>query len=608
MSRGHLKQGGVAMAYRNGKFLKEAAPVAVLLMVAAGLAGCSKSGSSSARQQASAVTCPGDNGGLSLAPGFCASVFADNIGHARHLAVAPDGTVYANTWSGRYYDNAAPPKGGFVVAMKDTNGDGKADAIERFGATPDKGGAGGTGIALYNNAVYVEESGKIVRYPLAPGSAVPSGTGQVVLSGMPLTGDHPMHPFVIDPHGQIYVDMGSATNDCDIHNRMPHTPGHVPCAEKLTRAGIWRYDANKTGQLFSAKERYASGIRNGEGLAFDAAGRLFSTQHGRDQLGQNWPELYTSEQGANLPAEELMLIKQGADYGWPECYYDPQQKKLVLGPEYGGDGGKKIGVCANRTPPVAAFPAHWAPNGLAIYKGNGFPPGYRGGAFIAFHGSWNRAPKPQGGYNIVFQPLANGKASGDNVVFADGFAGGNKDPGKAAYRPSGIAEGPDGALYVADDVHGRIWRITYNGKGDDKVAPAPAPTATPPAPVATASPPEGTHPDAGRTPQALPTPPGATAEEVALGERIFHGEVDNGTCAGCHGTDAGGTTVGPPLNRGTWIWSNGSLAALTETIRNGVPHPKRYSGAMPPMGGTPLSDRDLHAVAAYVWAVGHAGK
>ncbi len=239
---------------------------------------------------------------------------------------------------------------------------------------------------------------------------------------------------------------------------------------------MWRYDANKTDQVFSPKERYASGIRNGEGFDFDAAGRLYVTQHGRDQLHENWPKLYTAEQGFNLPAEEVMILKEGAAYGWPKCYYDGDQKKLVLAPEYGGDGGKKVGDCDKATAPIAAFPAHWAPNDLKIYKSEDFPAGYRDGAFIAFHGSWNRAPGPQGGYNVVFQPLADGKPSGDYIVFADGFAGKHKDPGRAAHRPTGLAVGPYGALYVSDDVGGRIWRITYEGDPDAKgIEAAPSP-------------------------------------------------------------------------------------------------------------------------------------
>ena len=140
-------------------------------------------------------------------------------------------------------------------------------------------------------------------------------------------------------------------------------------------------------------------------------------------------------QGQNEPAEELVLLQRGADFGWPECYYDYDQKKLVLAPEYGGDGGKTSGVCAQKQEPVAAFPAHWAPNDMLIYEGNQFPTAYKDGAFIAFHGSWNRAPVAAEGYNVVFQPLADGKASGPFVVFADGFAGADKQPGRALPSP-----------------------------------------------------------------------------------------------------------------------------------------------------------------------------
>lgn len=551
--------------------------------------------------------CKGDNGGLALSPGFCATVFADNLGHVRHLVVAPNGVVYANTWSGRYFRNAplAPP-GAFLIALKDADDDGRAEIIKRFGSTPEEGGAGGSGIAFYNNAIYAEEKDRILRYPLTPGEVAPSSAPTVVLSGMPLTGDHPMHPFVIDAKGQLFVDLGSATNACQAENRVAGARGIQPCVEKETRGGTWRYDANKTGQVFSATERYASGIRNGEGFAFDSSGRLFATQHGRDQLFQNWPRLYTAEQSAELPAEELIELSAGADYGWPECYYDQQQNKLVLAPEYGGDGGKTVGLCAERRAPVAALPGHWAPNDLAIYLGNKFPEGYRGGAFIAFHGSWNRAPLPQGGYNVVFQPLTDGKASGPYVVFADGFAGAVKEPGRAAFRPTGLAVSPDGALYVSDDIHGRIWRITYNGNGSDQVAAAPEPATRAAAAARTASPPEGAHPDAGRRVRDLPTPPGATAEQVALGDRIYHGEASNGACSGCHGSDARGSPVGPPLNTSQWLWNDGSLAGLSAIIEKGVAKPKRYQGVMPPMGGSPLSKQDLAAVSAYVWAVSHA--
>jgi glucose/arabinose dehydrogenase/mono/diheme cytochrome c family protein len=546
--------------------------------------------------------CPQTDTGITLPKGFCSTGFADNIGHARQMAVGQDGTLFVNTWSGVYYNNDTPPEGGFIVALKDNTGTGRADEVQRFGQTAAEGGHGGTGIKIYEDGLYAESNDRIVRYALKDGKIVPTGKPETVLSGMPITGDHPMHPFAIDANGNLFVSMGSATNACEVKNRMPHSPGNDPCTELDTRAGVWRYDANKRDQVFSPKERYASGIRNDEGFDFDPAGRLFVTQHGRDQLHEDWPELYTAKQGFELPAEQVMILKKDAWYGWPKCYFDPMQGKLVLGPEYGGDGGKKVGDCASAEPPIAAFPAHWAPNDLKIYKATEFPEGYRGGAFIAFHGSWNRAPGPQGGYNVVFQPLADGKPSGDYIVFADGFAGRYKEPGRAAHRPSGLAVGPDGALYVSDDKRGRIWRITYEGDSDAKgieaaLTPAEHANASP-----NALPPEGVHPDAGAK---LSPPPGATQEQVDLGEKIFNGEVAGATCAGCHGAGGVGTPVGADLTSGKWLWGDGSLESITATIMNGVPEPKQHPGAMPPMGGVTLSKDEVRAVAAYVWALGH---
>ncbi len=385
------------------------------------------------------------------------------------------------------------------------------------------------------------------------------------------------------------------------------SPGENPCTELKRRGGIWRYDANKTGQTFSPAERYAIGIRNADGIAIDASGLgVYATQHGRDQLYQNWPSLYTVEQGANLPAEELLRVEQGADYGWPECYFDGTQKKLVLAPEYGGDGGKKVGVCADKKPPVAYFPAHWAPNDVLLYNGDQFPDAYRGGAFIAFHGSWNRAPLPQGGYNVVFQPLRDGKPSGKYVVFANGFAGGTEQPGEAAHRPSGLAAAPDGALYISDDQHGRIWRVTYHGAPKTGIEAPPSPqdqsSLTPPA--RNAMPPEGIHPNAGRQSAAdPPLPPGQTAEQVALGARIYEGKVANAPCTGCHGTDAKGTPLGPNLTDNKWLHGDGSVASIAHIITTGVPNPKSYRSGMPPMGGAELTRSQVLALADYLWAL-----
>jgi len=590
----------------------------VLFVIVVALAVFSLAGSITTHQNgsvsAAATTgsaCSSDDSGLKLPAGFCATVFADGIGHARQMVVAGNGVVYVNTWSGSYYPpTQPPPDGGFLVALEDKAGSGKASVIERFGETERTGGHGGVGIALYNGSLYAESNDSIVRYSLPAGAIVPQGPSVTVVSGLPLGGDHPMHPFYISSDGLLYVDVGTASNACQSKNRIAGSPGDNPCTELETRGGIWRFDANKTDQKFSPAERYATGIRNAEGFAVDPVHhRVYVTQHGRDQLHANWPALYKSEQEATLPSEEVLLLKQGGDYGWPNCYYDPNQSKLVLGPEYGGDGGHKVGVCATKSGPTAAFPAHWAPNAMTFYNEKQFPTNYRGGLFIAFHGSWDRAPYAQGGYNIVYQGLTPTGAAGRCEIFADGFAGGATSPGDAQHRPAGVAVGQDGALYVSDDVRGRIYKITYNG-GAQGASPKAAYRAcpSPAAPAgavmqAQAKPSEGTQPDAGDS--ALPVPPGATPAMVALGDRIFHGQAAGGTCTACHGTNGAGTPLGPDLTKKKWLWSDGSLSGITKTVTDGVMQPKQYRSPMPPNGGAQLTPAQSKAVAAYVWSLSH---
>ncbi|GAC1307647.1 MAG: sorbosone dehydrogenase family protein [Steroidobacteraceae bacterium] len=443
----------------------------------------------SASPAATPATCANDSG-LTLPDGFCASVFADAVGHARHLVVSPAGVIYVNTRSDG--DHGKGPAG-FLIALQDTRGAGVANVIKRFGNSG-RSGAGGTGIALYHDWLYAEVNDKIVRYRLTGDAVVPTGQPQVIVSGLPLGGDHPMHPFTIDAAaGALYVDVASATNSCQVKNRTLNSPGIDPCVELKTRGGVWRYDANRADQKFSPRQRYATGIRNAEGFAQDRSGRLYVTQHGRDQLRANWPALYEPEQEATLPAEEILLLKEGGDYGWPECYYDPVRRQLVLAPEYGGDGGKTVGVCADKIGPVAAYPAHWAPNDMMYYGNEAFPAPYRDGLFIAFHGSWDRAPYAQGGYNVVYQSLSTDAASSRCEIFASGFEGGVKTPAGAQHRPSGLAVGPDGALYVSDDVAGRIYRIVYSGsagetRGRGRPCPDPAAGAGPVSTASTAPP------------------------------------------------------------------------------------------------------------------------
>lgn len=395
--------------------------------------------------------CAADNAGLTLPDGFCALVVAEGLGRVRHLKVAPNGDVFVAA-----AEAGATPGG--VVALRDTTGDGAADVTVRFGR--------GTGddVAFFGEYLYYSTNEGIVRYPWKAGSLEPTGPDYAVVRGLPADRSHRAKPFVISARGDLYVNIGSPRNSCQQQDRTASSPGEDPCPDLDTRAGIWRFDAARTDQTQADGARFATGMRNTVALTLRPQdGQLYGGIHGRDQLYQNWGAMgYDSLEGAEKPAEEFVRVQQGDDFGWPYCYFDPELKKKVLGPEYGGDGQKQD-RCAQKKAPLIGFPAHWAPNGLLFYNGPQFPQRYRGGAFIAFHGSWNRAPLPQGGYNLVFAPFAGNEPTGQWEVFADGFAGANKDPNQAAHRPVGIAEGPDGSLYVSDDKGGTIYRIVYRG-------------------------------------------------------------------------------------------------------------------------------------------------
>lgn len=548
------------------------------------LAACSRD--DAATTPASGARCAGGDSGIQLPPDFCATIFADKLGHVRHMVVAQDGTIYANAAPDA--EDAAKPSG--LIVLRDKDGDGRAETVEQ----PALGIAGGTGIALYRDSLYLEDKDRVVRYALDARTRLPAGPAETVVSHLPTGGDHRSHSLAIRRDGTLFVSAGSATNACQIANRQSGSPGRSPCAEKTARAGIWRFAAEKTDQPFAPANRFASGIRNAVGLALDAQDRLFATQHGRDQLHENWGALYTTQQGQELPAEELLSIEQGSDYGWPECYYDPQRKHLVLAPEYGGDGGNAVGLCVGRHAPIAAFPAHWAPNALLIYAGQQFPTAYREGAFIAFHGSWNRAPGPQQGFNVVFQPMKDGHASSRYVVFADGFAGPGKATGDATYRPTGLATGPDGTLYVSDDKVGRIWRITYHG---DRTAPVAAAKTAPAAAVV------APRPQPSQSGGALAA--GVDSASIALGKRLFAGEIAGASCSGCHGARGEGTAVAPNLTDHIWLWGKGEPAEIEAVIASGVPKPKHFPAPMPPGGGTKLTKSQEKALAAYIWSLSH---
>ncbi len=377
--------------------------------------------------------CAADNGGLTLPSGLCALVVAKGIGHVRHLVVGPNGDVFANA------------EGRGIVALRDTSGDGVADIVRRFGSS------GGTGIALRNHYLYYSTDDAVYRYAWSDGQLEPTGPPETVVAGLPANGDHTSKSIAIDLEGNLFVNIGSATNSCQERNRASRSPGRDPCVELETRAGIWRFAADRPGQRFAEGEHWATGLRNTVALRVDpVAGGLYGAVNGRDQLAANWG--YTAERSAENPAEEFGRIDRGDDYGWPYCYYDVDARANVLAPEYGGDG-KEMRRCAAAKPPLAVFPGHWAPMAIAFGPARQLGSTYDEGVFIAFHGSWNRAPLPQAGYRVVWQPLRGGAPSGGYETVMRGTS----DP--TSVRPTGLAIGPDGSLYVAADANQTIWRI-----------------------------------------------------------------------------------------------------------------------------------------------------
>ena len=403
-------------------------------------------GASAAAAQRAAPACDPDNGGLVLPAGFCATLFA-TVESPRHIAVGPNGAVFVSG-----------TRGG-VTALRDLNADGHADTTATFGASF---GASGTGIAITNDAIYYAPNDKVVRFAWRPGSMLPADGGTVIVSGLP-TGGHTAKPITLGKDGSLFVDQGSPGNVC-VGQGAPGS-GVVlkepfpPCADLEFRAGIWRYDGRKPGQTLADGERWVTGFRNGMAIGVEpTTGVLWGATHGRDQLGQ-WPG-YTVEDNAEKPAEEFGMLTKGSDFGWPYCYYDPIAKKKMLAPEYGGDNVKQ-GSCGQKTQPVIAFPGHWAPLQLAfVPPHNSLGPAYASGAFIAFHGSWNRAPLPQDGFRIVFIPFKDGKATGQYSTFAKGAGSGPA----SQIKLSGVAVSPEGnAIYLASDQVGKVWRIIPTG-------------------------------------------------------------------------------------------------------------------------------------------------
>jgi glucose/arabinose dehydrogenase/mono/diheme cytochrome c family protein len=404
-----------------------------------------------------------DDGGITLPEGFRALVFADDLAvdkrvgrsreNLRGLAVSPDGDVYGKGMFGN------------IWAMRDTNSDGRADLIREFGA-----GDGGTHIQFHNGYLYHSSRTTVYRHKHLPGELVPSGPAEVVVRDLPAQRDHNSKAFAFDESGHLLVEVGSPFNAYSKGDRQrgasAFTREEVE-QHQQAHGGFWRFDAAKLNQTQADGTRFSTGHRHSLALAWHPVSKnFFMTMMGRDNLNIVAPNYYDELDNAERVAEEFHILKEGANLGWPYSYWDPIKKGRMASPEYGGDNRKRDENPAYAKP-LIAFPAHWAPMQMCLYSGTQFPERYRGGMFLAFHGSWNRAPRPQAGYKVVFIPFdAQGMPAGRWEDFAEGFPGveyfiNTRD---ARYRPCGVAVGPDGSLYISETERGRIWRVIYTGE------------------------------------------------------------------------------------------------------------------------------------------------
>ncbi|HMB64910.1 MAG TPA: c-type cytochrome [Eudoraea sp.] len=521
------------------------------------------------------------DGGLFLPVNFRSVVVVDSMEETvRHMAVTEEGLVYAKL------RNAGDQ--GSIAVLKDINNDGLADIVEKFGGYGSKEKwSYATAMRIYNGYLYHSSDLVVYRYKLKPGTMIPEGDMEIVLTDDHEHGKHEHigKPITFDNKGNMYVPFGAPSNACQEPKRTPYAAGMDPCPQLEHHGGVWRFDANTLGQTQEDGYKYASGIRSVVAMDWNPEDEnLYIVMHGRDDLLRLFPNIYSPWESAVLPSEEFIRVPEGSDFGWPYCYYDQEQKKKVLAPEYGGDGNK-IGRCEDFEDPIMGFPGHWAPNDLVFYHGDQFPEHYKQGAFIAFHGSTNRAPYPQSGYFVGFVPFKNGMPSGEWEVFADGFAG--VDPivsvSDAIYRPMGIAEGPDGALYISDSVKGKIWKITYAG-GDEEFGEEQL-----------AKMEERKLLSHIRTPDVKGD--NLMKEEVSAGASVYYTY-----CSACHQINGKGARDRfPPLADTDWV--NGNKDRLIKIVLEGMEgsievNGRQYNGVMPQHAF--LSDQEVADVLSYI--------
>lgn len=503
---------------------------------------------------------------LMLPQGFTAVKLIEGLGKVRHIVITEDDKIYARL--------AKPVNGKGTLLLEQQNG----KAAVKFGF----GNYGGTGVHIYNGYLYTSSNSEIYRYKLDKNEQIIDTTArETIVTGLLDDGTHETKSIMMDNSGNMFIPIGCPLNSCQSEDRKKGSMGIPDCPLLKISGGVWQFKSDVLNQTINDGIRYATGLRNVVAVDWNTqTNQLYVMQHGRDQLDYLFPDLYTAKQNAEIPAECMYVLKKGDDAGWPFIYYDYLQKKKIQMPEYGGDG--KMEGSSKYIDPVVAYPAHLAPNDILFYTGNQFPEKYKNGAFIAFHGSWNRRPEPQMGYFVVFQPFKDGKPNGDWEVFADGFSGSaeNTATGHPEQRPCGLAQGPDGSLYVSDDKKGTIYKITY-----DKNRVTQNTAALPKKAVAVKT--------SSKTTNKVP---------AKISKPNTNGKLVYSTyCAVCHMDDGEGVTnLNAPLKKSSNVLGDKTklIKILLNGMKGGVLDGEKYSNVMP--SHSFLTDKQIADVLSYV--------
>jgi glucose/arabinose dehydrogenase len=363
--------------------------------------------------------------GLELPPGFKITLYAKDLEEVRKVVFAPDGTPYVTVM------NRGKKRGGKVLALPDTNHDGRADSA----VVVMKGLDRPDGITFHDGQLFVSDPGAIYLLHDANGDLVSEGQDAVITS-LPYEEDHWARPFVFDQGGDIMVAIGSTCNVCQEGDKQ--------------RATVLRYKLTADAPGKRPFTVVARGLRSVVGLAWrPGTQELYATNNGPDHLGPD------------NPPDQLFRIEEGKHYGWPYCVGDRAVDPEALNnPSIVTlDRSPKGPFCRDRvTPPALLLPPHSAPLGMAFYSGTQFPAEMRDNLFVAYHGAFDFVNT--NGYRVVRIPF-DGDKPGRPVDFLTGFvpAGATKWLGRAV----DVNVAPDGSLFVTDDFNGFLYRIEYTG-------------------------------------------------------------------------------------------------------------------------------------------------